>query len=290
MKNLTTLRELSVEEIVRILDRAEEFKAGKVDIKEDKSKVIANLFFENSSRTLYSFVMAEKKLGLDQIIFNAESSSLKKGETLYDTVRLFEELGVAAVVIRATEDRYYESLKNLSIPVLNAGDGRGDHPTQSLLDLMTIREEFGKFEGLKVLIAGDIRNSRVAKTNIEVMRRLGMEVKIDAPEEFKDPNYEYIEDINDLSEFDVVMLLRVQHERHDEKFQVSQEEYLEKYGLNKTKYKTMKDSAIIMHPAPFNRGWEIDTDLAEAPKSRIFKQMANGVYVRMAVLERALED
>lgn len=291
MKNLTTLKELSVDEIIKILDRAEEFKSGKVKISDNKDKVIANLFFEPSSRTLYSFVMAQKNLKYDEIIFNAESSSVKKGETLYDTVRLFEELGVKAVVIRAKEDKYYENLiGKISIPVINAGDGKGDHPTQSLLDLMTIREEFKDFKGLKVLIEGDIRYSRVAKTNIEIMERLGMEVKLCAPEELKDEAYTYIEDTEDLSDFDVVMLLRVQHERHDSKFNVTKEEYLEKYGLNKRRYETLKKEAIIMHPAPFNRGWEIDDSLVESDKSRIFKQMHNGVYVRMAVIERAMEE
>lgn len=290
MKNLTTLKELTKEEIIRILDRASEFKSGVAFKKEENTRVIANLFFENSSRTLYSFVMAQKNLGFDQIIFNAESSSIKKGETLYDTVRLFEELGVSLVVIRSQEDRYYEKLKGINIPVLNAGDGRGDHPTQSLLDLMTIREEFGDFLGLRVLIMGDIRNSRVAKTNIEVMRRLGMEVEIASPLELRDENYSYTENIDDLSEFDVVMLLRVQHERHDEKFSLSMEEYNEKFGLNKKRYETMKKNGIIMHPAPVNRGWEIDSDLVESEKSRIFKQMHNGVFIRMAVIERAFED
>lgn len=291
VKNLTTLKELELEEIMAILDRAKSYKNGEEAKSNNKRKVIANLFFEPSSRTLYSFVMAEKKLGYDEIEFNAEASSLKKGETLFDTVRLFEELGVCAVVIRAKEDKYYENLVGkLSIPVLNAGDGKGDHPTQSLLDLMTIREEFGKFSGLKVLISGDIRYSRVAKTNIEVMERLGMEVSIAAPKELRDEKYKYIENIDDLSSFDVVMLLRVQHERHDERFSYSKEEYLEKFGLNKKRYDSMKETAIIMHPAPFNRGWEIDSDLVESDKSRIFKQMHNGVFVRMAVIERALGE
>lgn len=288
MKHLTTLKELQVEEILSILDRAAEFKKG--EQKTYSNTVFANLFFEPSTRTQNSFIMAEKKMGIQDINMNVESSSVKKGETLYDTVKTFEAIGVNGVVIRSSEERYYEELVGkLKIPVLNGGDGAGDHPTQSLLDLLTIREEFGEFKGLKVLILGDIRFSRVAKTNIEVMRRLGMDVSICAPEPLRDAAYDYIDCENSFGAMDVVMLLRVQHERHEHRMNMSQEEYLENYGLNRKRYDEMKDSAIIMHPAPFNRGWEIDTDLVESPKSRIFKQMENGVYVRMAVIERALD-
>lgn len=288
MKHMTTLKELKAEEILAILDRAEDFKKG--EQKTYSNMVFANLFFEPSTRTQNSFIMAEKKMGIQDINMNVEASSVKKGETLYDTVKTFEALGVNGVVIRSSEERYYEQLVGkVKIPVLNGGDGAGDHPTQSLLDLMTIREEFGKLEGLKVLILGDIRFSRVAKTNIEVMKRLGMEVFICAPEPLKDPAYDYIDCDDAFGKVDVVMLLRVQHERHDHRMNITQEEYLAEYGLNKNRYAEMKEHAIIMHPAPFNRGWEIDSDLVESPKSRIFKQMANGVFARMAVIERALD-
>ncbi len=288
MKHLTTLKELEISEIKAILDRAGEFKKG--EQKTYANVVFANLFFEPSTRTQNSFIMAEKKMGIQDINLNTEASAVKKGETLYDTVKTFEAIGVSGVVIRATEERYYEQLVGkVSIPIMNGGDGAGDHPTQSLLDLMTIREEFGRLEGLRVLILGDIRFSRVAKTNIEVMRRLGMEVFICAPEPLKDPAYDYIDCDNAFSKVDVVMLLRVQHERHEHRMSMTQEEYLANWGLNKVRYGEMQEHAIIMHPAPFNRGWEIDTDLVESPKSRIFRQMENGVYVRMAVIERALD-
>lgn len=288
MKNLTTLKELEVPEILSILDRADDFKKG--EQKTYSNTVFANLFFEPSTRTQNSFIMAEKKMGIQDINMNVESSSVKKGETLYDTVKTFEAIGVNGVVIRSSEERYYEELVGkLKIPVLNGGDGAGDHPSQSLLDLFTIREEFGEFKGLKILILGDIRFSRVAKTNIEVMRRLGMDVSICAPEPLRDAAYDYIDCEDSFGEMDVVMLLRVQHERHEHRMNMSQEDYLENYGLNKKRYDEMKESAIIMHPAPFNRGWEIDTDLVESPKSRIFKQMENGVYVRMAAIERSLD-
>lgn len=288
MKHLTTLKELEINEITEILDRAGDFKKG--ERKTYANTVFANLFFEPSTRTQNSFIMAEKKLGIQDINLNPKVSAIQKGETLYDTVKTFEALGVNGIVIRATEEKYYEELVGkVKIPIMNGGDGAGDHPTQSLLDLMTIREEFGKLEGLRVLILGDIRFSRVAKTNIEVMRRLGMEVFVCAPEPLRDPAYDYIDCDNAFGKVDVVMLLRVQHERHEHRMNMSQEEYLEKWGLNKVRYEEMQDHAIIMHPAPFNRGWEIDTDLVESPKSRIFHQMENGVHIRMAVIERALD-
>lgn len=288
MKHLTTLKELELSEISHLLDRAEAFKKG--EHKKYANLVFANLFFEPSTRTQNSFIMAEKNMGIQDINLNPEASSIKKGETLYDTVKTFEAIGVAGVVIRASEERYYEQLVGkINIPIMNGGDGAGDHPTQSLLDLMTIREEFGHLEGLKILILGDIRFSRVAKTNIEVMRRLGMEVFVCAPEPLRDPAYDYIDCDDAFGKVDVVMLLRVQHERHEHRMNMSQEEYLTNYGLSKSRYDEMQKHAIIMHPAPFNRGWEIDTDLVESPKSRIFKQMENGVYARMAVIERALD-
>lgn len=288
MKHLTTLKELSLKEILQLLKRAGDFKRG--EAKSFEGKVVANLFFEPSTRTQNSFIMAEKKLAMSDINLNPQVSSLTKGESLYDTVKTFEAIGVDALVIRAKEDRYFDELTpSLSIPLLNGGDGKGDHPTQSLLDLMTIQEEFGQFQGLKVLICGDISHSRVAKTNVEVMRRLGMEVYLAAPKEFRDPAYDYHELDEVLQRMDVVMLLRIQHERHGQVLAMSQDEYLKTYGITKERAKAMKSGAIIMHPAPVNRGWEIDTELVESERSRIFPQMANGVYVRMAVLERALE-
>ncbi len=173
--NVLNLDDFTTEEICKILDLAEEFKNGKqVDYK--GKKVIANLFFEPSTRTHYSFDMAALRLGCKTQNFDAGNSSLKKGESLYDTVKTFEMFGNDAVVIRHVENEYYKQLEGIGIPILNAGDGTGNHPSQSLLDLLTIRQEFGKLEGLKVVIVGDIRHSRVAHTNFKVMQKLGMEV------------------------------------------------------------------------------------------------------------------
>lgn len=288
MKNLFALNDLSVLDIHEILDEAEKFKLGK-EYKELEGKKVANLFFEPSTRTHYSFIAAEQNLGMKDTNFNAEASSLKKGESLYDTVKTFESIGFDALVIRHPQNGYFNQLDGINIPIMNGGDGTGNHPTQSLLDLMTIKEEFGKFEGLKCTIVGDIRHSRVAHTNIEVMKRLGMEVYVSGPTEFDDGIGEYIDFDKAIKEMDIIMLLRVQYERHGYEIQLSKEEYLKNYGLTMEKVELMKKSAIIMHPAPFNRKTEIDDDVVECKKSRIFKQMTNGVYLRMAVLKRGLE-
>ena len=161
--------------------------------------------------------------------------------------------------------------------------------TQSLLDLMTIHEEYGHFQGLKCCIVGDISHSRVAHTNIEIMERLGMEVYISGPEEFNDHSAKWIPFDEAVKEMDIVMLLRVQFERHKEKMQMTVEEYHEMYGLTVERMNQMKEKAIIMHPAPINRGVEIADEVAECPKSRIYKQMTNGVYIRMAVISDALD-
>ena len=288
MKNLFKLSDLSVEEINSILDEAIEFKNGK-EFKDLEGKKVVNLFFENSTRTHYSFIKAEQNLGMIDTNFNAAASSVNKGESLYDTIKTFEALEFDAFVIRHPHNNYFEQLKGINVPIMNGGDGTGNHPTQSLLDLMTIKEEFGTFEGLKCTIVGDIRHSRVAHTNIEVMKRLGMEVYISGPKEFDDGSSEYIEFDKAVKEMDVIMLLRVQYERHGYQMTLSKESYLESYGLTMKRVEEMKDTAIIMHPAPFNRKTEIDDPVVECSKSRIFKQMTNGVYTRMAVLKRAFE-
>lgn len=288
--NVLNLDDFSTKEINEILDLAEEFRNGKkVDYQGEK--VVANLFFEPSTRTHYSFDMAALKLGCKTQNFDAVNSSLKKGESLYDTVKTFEMFGVDALVIRHTENEYYNQLVGkVNIPILNAGDGTGNHPTQSLLDLLTIRQEFEKFEGLKVVIVGDIKHSRVAHTNFKVMKKLGMEVYTSGPEEYREEGFNFVEFDEIIGKVDVVMLLRVQHERHSEKMHETVEEYHNAYGLNKKRVEQMKDGSIIMHPAPFNRNVEIADDVVECEKSRIFKQVQNGVFVRMALINMVLGE
>lgn len=289
MKNLFCLKDLSVEEINHILDVAKECKEGKY-IDACKGKIAANLFFEPSTRTQYSFQVAQAKLGFHVISFNPQASSLQKGESFYDTVKTFSSFGVDAIVIRDRQDEYYKQLTTINTPILSGGDGTKDHPTQSLLDLMTIREQFGHFEGLKIAIVGDVKYSRVAHTNIEVMQRLGMKCYTSGPEEYREDKYEYIDFDRAVEEMDIIMLLRVQHERHESTMKITKEEYHTRYGLTMERVAKMKDNAIIMHPAPFNRGVEIADDVVECEKSRIFPQIENGVFVRMAVMMRALED
>lgn len=291
INHLVKMSDLSVSEIYELLEQARRFEQGERWIVE-RDKFVANLFFENSTRTKVSFEVAEKRLGLQVINFEADQSSVQKGETLYDTVKTLESLGIHALVIRHSKDEYFEELMpKINIPILNAGDGCGHHPTQSLLDLYTINQEFGAFQGLNVVICGDVVHSRVARSNAETLTRLGANVMFSSPKEWQDignPYGTYVELDEAINEADVVMLLRIQHERHSEKMGLTSWDYHQMYGLTVDREKQMKTGSIIMHPAPVNRNVEIADSLVECERSRIFTQMKNGVFVRMAVLKRAL--
>ena len=197
------------------------------------------------------------------------------------------------LIIRHFQNEYYEELKNINVPIINAGDGSGQHPTQSLLDLMTIYEEYSSFEGMNVLICGDIKNSRVAKSNYFSLKALGANVMFSSPEAWRDETLDapYVDIDEVIDQIDIVMLLRVQHERHDNgdvnTFETNS--YHEEYGLTQARYDQLQAHAIVMHPAPVNRGVEIDSNLVEASKSRIFRQMENGMYLRMAVIDYILQ-
>ncbi|MFE7061966.1 aspartate carbamoyltransferase catalytic subunit [Sutcliffiella sp. NPDC057660] len=289
MRHLRTMGDLRNEEIFELIEEAISFQQGKQWTPE-KQTFVANLFYESSTRTKCSFEVAERKLGLQVLPFEVGTSSVNKGESLYDTAKTLQSLGVNALVIRHPSEAYFEQLHTIDAVIINGGDGCGHHPTQSLLDLMTIYQEFGTFHGLKVTIIGDIRHSRVARSNAEVLERLGTEVKFVAPPEWKDKSFHddaYITMEEAIETSDVVMLLRIQHERHLAKENVV-DEYHQQYGLTLEREKRMKSTSIIMHPAPINRGVEIATELVECERSRIFKQMENGLYMRMAVLKRAL--
>lgn len=293
MKHMLTSSDLSCNEILTILEDAKEFQEGK-GWKPESQMFVANLFFEPSTRTKCSFEVAERKLGLNIIPFETNTSSIVKGETLYDTVKTLESIGVNILVIRHEKENYYDELvEKINIPIINGGDGCGHHPTQSLLDLFTIQQQFGTFSGLKVAIIGDIKHSRVARSNADMLIRLGAEVVFSGPENWFDTEFVNgctFEPIDQaVATSDVVMLLRIQHERHQAEGAFSTTEYHEKYGLTVKREQNMKPTSIIMHPAPVNRNVEIADELVECARSRIFKQMENGVYIRMAVLKRALE-
>ena len=287
IKGLLTLKDLSTEKIMDLINYALELKKGtRVSY---CGKKFVTLFFENSTRTHYSFIMAMKNLGIDVIDCVTSVSSVQKGESLYDTVKTFEAIGADGIVIRHSKDEYFKDLEGINIPIFNGGDGKSNHPTQSLLDLMTIYEEYGHFEGLKCCIVGDISHSRVAHTNIEVMERLGMEVYISGPQEYNDNSARYLDFDEAVKICDVIMLLRVQFERHSENMSITKDEYHARYGLTKERVDNMLPHAIITHPAPFNRGVEIADEVVECEKSRIYKQMTNGVYVRMAAISMVLD-
>ncbi|MCM3114004.1 aspartate carbamoyltransferase catalytic subunit [Neobacillus sp. MER 74] len=294
LNHLLTTNELKVDEIYQILTDAHNFKNG-MQWRPDRQMFTANLFFEPSTRTKSSFEVAQRRLGLEVIPFEVLTSSVQKGETLYDTVKTLESIGVNSIVIRHGQDRYFDELVGkVNTPIINGGDGCGHHPTQSLLDLLTIQQEFDQFAGLKISIIGDIRHSRVARSNADVLTRLGAEVTFSGPEEWFDTRSTDISRYRPIDlaieEADVVMLLRVQHERHQQKSSFTANEYHKQYGLTIEREKMMKQGSIIMHPAPVNRNVEIADSLVECKRSRIFKQMENGVYVRMAAIKRSIEN
>lgn len=292
MVNFMTVDDVSNEEIETLMADADRFREG-VFWRPAKQTFSAHLFFENSSRTRFSFEVAAKKLGLEALNFQKAGSSVNKGESLYDTVRMFEEMGADVAIIRHPERRFYEKLQNgIEIPLINAGDGTGEHPTQSLLDYYTIRSHFGTLNGRTIAMIGDICHSRVAHSNTRLFQRFGARVVFSGPEKWMEmPDEADIEVLpidEAVEEADVVMMLRIQRERH--RRTSSETDYLHRYGLTEQRAARMKKEAIIMHPAPVNRGVEIADRLVESPRSHIFRQMKYGVYVRMAVLKRVLEE
>lgn len=284
------MEEVNLNEIEALITRALEIKYGKPVMKLN-DKTVVNLFYENSTRTKVSFEMAEKNLNLTQLPFDIATSSVSKGESLYDTCKTLEAIGADALIIRHPDNKYYQELDNINIPIINGGDGSGSHPTQSLLDMMTIYENLGRIAGLKIAIVGDIKHSRVAKSNAQALSKMGADVYFSGPEVLQEAtlNVPYIDLDEAVKTCDVVMLLRVQHERHESFEEMDKSEYNRLYGMNEERLKEMKSHAIIMHPAPMNRGVEITDSLVECEKSVIFEQMSNGVFMRMSILERVLE-
>ncbi|WP_330163923.1 aspartate carbamoyltransferase catalytic subunit [Paenibacillus campinasensis] len=293
-RSLLGLKDLSRDEIMSILNRAAYWDSQSEKVVPILNhKFVVNMFFENSTRTRFSFEMAEKRLGAEVMNFAAAASSVEKGESISDTVRTLEAVGVDAGVIRLNPAGVLQELaERVSIPLVNAGDGNNEHPTQALLDLYTMKQVFGEFSGLTVSIIGDIKHSRVARSNLWALQKLGARVQFCAPETMMAPELAvhapYVS-METAMKADVVMMLRVQLERHSEGVFKSKAEYREHYGLTEERAAGLARHAIIMHPAPFNRNVEIDDAVVESEKSTIFKQMSNGVPIRMAVIERAMK-
>ncbi|KAF6659142.1 aspartate carbamoyltransferase catalytic subunit [Paenibacillus polymyxa] len=293
-RSLLGLKELSRNEIESILDRAQYWESQPQKlIPVLQSRFAANMFFENSTRTRFSFEMAEKRLGAQVLNFSAAASSVEKGESIYDTVRTLESMGIDAGVIRLKPAGVLQELaEKVSVPLVNAGDGNNEHPTQALLDLYTMRKTFGELKGLRVSIIGDILHSRVARSNLWALQKFGAEVSFCAPDNMQASDlatYAPYVPMQVALQADVVMMLRVQLERHAEGMLRSADEYREQYGLTEERAASLKSGTIIMHPAPVNRNVEIDSAVVESEQSRIFPQMANGVPIRMAVMERAMK-
>ncbi|MDF2962305.1 MAG: pyrB [Paenibacillus sp.] len=292
-KHLLGTKGMSAQEITSILDRAAYWEQYPVKLSNHlQGRFVANMFFENSTRTRFSFEVAEKRLGAEVLNFAAAVSSVQKGESIYDTVRTLESMGIDAGVIRMKPNGLLAELaQKIKVPLINAGDGNNEHPTQALLDLYTMRKQFGELRGLNVSIIGDVRHSRVARSNLWALKAVGAKVSFCAPQSMQAPELAahapYIS-MDEAIKADVVMMLRVQLERHEESVFKSTDEYREAFGLTVKREASMAPHAIIMHPAPVNRDVEIDDVLVECGRSKIFEQMSHGVPIRMAVIERAL--
>ncbi|NLF07738.1 MAG: aspartate carbamoyltransferase catalytic subunit [Pirellulaceae bacterium] len=294
-RHLLGLEELSAEEITLILDKAQFFREA-LDAGERKLPLLAgrtcvNLFFEDSTRTRNSFALAARRLGAEALDFSASTSSLSKGETVIDTARNIEAMGVDAVVVRhRTPGTPLLLAHNLRCSVVNAGDGPHEHPTQGLLDMLTIRQRRGKFKGLTVALVGDIAHSRTARSNIWGLKKLGAKIIVCGPSTLVSPRWaelgiEYSYSLDDvLPRVDVLNLLRIQFERQSARPFPSVREYAHLYAMNRERLARAKPNVLIIAPGPINRGVEITADVADGPQSAILDQVTNGVAVRMAVL------
>ncbi len=294
-KDLLGLDELSTGEIVHILDTAESFKEVSTrSIKKVpalRGKVVALLFFEDSTRTRMSFELAASRLSADTLLFTSKGSSVAKGETTLDTVRNIEAMGVDIFVIRHAQPGAPHILaRKVIASIVNAGDGPHEHPTQALLDVFTIRQRLGEVAGLKVAIVGDIAHSRVARSNIIALRKLGAEVVVVGPPTLVPSaiaamGCEISHSLDDvLGEVDVINMLRIQFERFSSGLFPSVREYSRLFGLNGERLKRCRKDVLVMHPGPINRGMELTSEVADGPNSCILQQVTNGLAIRMAVL------
>ncbi len=294
-KDLLSVEELSKEEIELVLHTAESFKeVSSREIKKVpalRGKTVANLFFESSTRTRTSFELAAKRLSADIINFSSSGSSTSKGESLRDTAKNIEAMNVDTIVMRHSSSGSAEYLaRSVKAGVINAGDGIHEHPTQGLLDIFTIRERKKKIEGVKVCLVGDILHSRVARSNIWGLKKLGAKVTVCGPptlipSKIEELGVEVAYDLDKaIKDQDVLNILRIQLERQKGAFFPSIREYAAEYGISLDRMKKAKEDVIIMHPGPINRGVELAAEVADGPHSVILDQVTNGVAVRMAVL------
>jgi aspartate carbamoyltransferase catalytic subunit len=291
-RSLLDVDDLSPDELVSVLDRAVAFR-DRLPPRDLLAGVpVLNLFFEASTRTATSFTLAEQRVGADIISFAPGASSLGKGETIADTALTLSGIGVRVIVVRHHESGFARRLADaFDGHVVNAGDGTHAHPTQALLDLMTLRQEFGRFDGLRVAIVGDILHSRVARSNIVGMRALGIDVTLVGPStllppEFAGPGVRIERNLDDvLPTVDGVMMLRIQRERSEADLLPSLDDYTQRFQLNRSRLQSLRGDAVILHPGPYNRGVELTDDVLDDPRSRYVAQVQNGVFVRMAVLD-----
>ncbi len=288
--DLISIDDLSDTHIEQLLDGAIALHHGGHQAGGFAGRIVFNLFYEASTRTLMSFATAAHRLRAAALTLPVEQSSVKKGETLEDTARTLDAMRPDALVIRHADNGSVQAVAALmDCPVINAGDGTNEHPTQALLDAATMRLRLGRLEGLKVAICGDIKHSRVARSNAKLLTRLGAEVRLAGPPELMPPDGERLAVDQAIAGADVVMMLRVQRERLDEEFGDAPGEYLRLYGLTKERLATAAPGALVMHPGPMNRGVEIDSAVADDPeRSLVTLQVAMGVATRMACLELLL--
>lgn len=295
-KDLLGLEDLSREEINEILDKAAIMKAhlkkGEIKLNSVKDVSVVNVFYENSTRTRTSFENAAKFLGANSVNIAVASSSVAKGETLLDTGLTLQAIKNNIIVMRHSSSGAPKYLaERVEAHVINAGDGMHEHPTQALLDLFTIKEEFGKIKGLTVSIIGDIKYSRVARSNFYGLNKMGANVKVFAPKTLLPQGIEEMgvkvcESVEDAIEnCDVVMGLRIQLERQNAGLFPSVSEYFREYGITESRLRLAKENAIVMHPGPVNRGVEMSGEVIDGKQSRILEQVTNGVAVRMAIIQ-----
>ncbi|MDP9343683.1 MAG: aspartate carbamoyltransferase catalytic subunit [Actinomycetota bacterium] len=295
MKHLLSITQLSRDDVTRILDTADSFReVGTRVIKKVpalRGRTVVNLFYENSTRTRISFELAAKRLSADVINFSSGGSSVSKGESLKDTALTLQAMGADAIVIRHSSSGSPATLTRwVTASVLNAGDGTHEHPTQGLLDMYTIRERFGRIEGLRAAIVGDVLHSRVARSLTFGLSKMGAEVTLVGPPTLIPPgarawgaevSYE-LDPV--LPKLDICYMLRVQRERQRQQFFPSVREYTRLYGLSRDRVALLPEGCMIMHPGPMNRGVEIASDVADLPQSVITEQVTNGIAVRMSLL------